>query len=292
MFGGAGGRSFSRDEAVEAIRAVSRLASEAAAFKRAADSAEPLPSFNVGDSVAAFMPHSSGGRKPVFRFPYRVTAKGVDEDGAPTGFYELREILSGSTKEKDRLDAPTTRHASHIRPYALGEVMAADLLESELPKGLYFVREVLDGPRDNGDFLVEFESGVKQWLPASELRTQHGKNVYLKEYLEREKQRRRMGGAARDGTVARKTAPSASSSSAAAAAAAAAAATATESAPAAAAATAASAATSSAGESAARSGKRARPLEHSSTAAPTTAAALDTFHSGRPSRSVTAAARR
>jgi hypothetical protein len=131
--------------------------------------------------VLLFLPSAASfSRQSPFHGPYVVAARGEHSDGSPTGFYTLREALAGHTEATPRLGAPVERHASALRPFRLGDgQVVSDVLEARLPAGLYLVERILEGPDASGAFLVRFRSGVQQWLPRRELKS----NVLLAEYL-------------------------------------------------------------------------------------------------------------
>ena len=178
---GSAAPAFTRGEAHAAVQALAGMASEAESFSRAAASAAPPPSFEVGSMVLLFLPSAASfSRQSPFHGPYVVAARGEHSDGSPTGFYTLREALAGHTEATPRLGAPVERHASALRPFRLGDGQeVSDVLEARLPAGLYLVERILEGPDAAGAFLVKFRSGVQQWLPRRELKS----NVLLAEYL-------------------------------------------------------------------------------------------------------------
>jgi hypothetical protein len=147
---------------LEGLRQVADWCGEISAVQRAIDSARVLetPRFAVGDWVLKFVAQRANSLEPMYQGPFCVTAD------LGNGFYTVCEVLAG-----DALGTPVDVHASRILAFDRRRTTADAEHARKLPEGYHVVEAVLDGPREDGMFLVKW-LGVEEpkWELSHELR--------------------------------------------------------------------------------------------------------------------------
>jgi transposase InsO family protein len=129
-------------------------------YLRAADSAEQYAdvSFSVGDSVALHYDTLENALGNYYRGPFRVTNRDGD-------FYVVNEILA-----HDALGKSVRTHVSRLLRYDMSRTTPDQIHQAKLPEGFYVVKDVLDGPRDDGRFQVSWlHTDALTWEPSSAL---------------------------------------------------------------------------------------------------------------------------
>ena len=147
--------------AVECVRGLVDCISELDAVKRAADSI-PDPHmcrFVEGAWVLVYQPsHKANSLEPLYQGPYRITLREQDLTGAPTGWFTVREIYAGDSEATPREGPPLELHSSRMWPFDHTRTTAAAEHARRLPLGMSVVEGILEGPNEDGQFLVKWHA--------------------------------------------------------------------------------------------------------------------------------------
>jgi hypothetical protein len=147
--------------ALECIRSIVDFVSELSAVKRAAASApDPLlHKFTEGAWVLVYQPHQkTNSLEPLYQGPYRITLVERNLSDTPTGWFTVREIYAGDSEATPRMGPPLELHSTRMWPFNHSRTTAAAEHSRRLPLGLMVVEAILDGPNDDGKFLVKWHT--------------------------------------------------------------------------------------------------------------------------------------
>jgi hypothetical protein len=147
--------------ALDSIRFIADSCCDVIALNRAADSADMSNniSFSEGDMVALHQADRPNSLAPHFKGPYQV----VDHSGE--GWYTVCEVLAD-----DNLGPVINTHVDRLIPYDMSRSTSTELHQAKLIPGFYVVKDILEGPRNDGHFHVSWHhTDITTWEPAQSL---------------------------------------------------------------------------------------------------------------------------
>ena len=150
--------------ALVAMRAVASLSSEVSSIRskvRHDETTTPIH-YTVGAWVLLWYPVRATSLDSFYQGPYKVVGLSGD------GFYEVAPLLAG-----DVLGAPTVVvHASRMLAFDHSRTSSELEHQKRLPPGYHVVKDVIDGPREDGRFEVSWHFLDKTtWEPIEGLRS-------------------------------------------------------------------------------------------------------------------------